>query len=322
MDLPLIKQTKASNLIKTTRKIIEKLFFLHKTKKIKEEDFKNKLDKLEELIIRNTDSLLSLQSEIEEYERVDPTMALVVEHFNHIGCFNTATLLASKFAIPSEQDFYKRLNLVSSELANYNFTPAFEFFKEFKTLFENNLMESKLKVHKFIYLCEAGQHKEGLRHLLYELKRNSLPVKSYLPHLIGLKVSTAFEASHRLLVNDFRLAILDAFNLSQFSRLSKRVEYGLMAFKTQECFKEATNKRCPACCEDLRLREDVPFNRHEQSIVLCRGSSEELDDVNQPFVYENGHVYGLNYIQKNKGIVVCPKTGKTSIKYPKTCYFV
>lgn len=318
MDVTLIQKIKINNIVKNTKRTIEKLFSLHKSGKMSEEDFMLKLDKLKDLVIRNTETLKDLEREVVERSNVDPTKFLVVEHFNHLGEFSTADYLALKLGVPHDQDFYKMILGIKRELENKNFIPALEFCKDYRLLFRNNSFETKLKIYRFVNLCRDGNSQKALAYLMAELKKNTEAVRKFLPLLIDSKI---LDVEDSTLVEDFYGAMLEVFRLGKTTRLSDRVEYGMMAFKTQECFKER-NTKCPTCCPELVLREEIPYNRHEQSIILCRGSGTELDDVNQPHAYDNGHVYGNEYIKKKNNLVVCPKTGKSSSKYPRLCYFV
>ncbi|KAF9762670.1 E3 ubiquitin-protein transferase MAEA [Nosema granulosis] len=322
MDVSLILQITANNIVKTTRRTIEKLFSLHKAGKISEVEFKAKLDKLKDLVIKNTENLKAIQRQAEERNKADATMTFIVEHFNYKGCFASANLLASKFDILHDQDIFKMIENIKNELKQFNFTPAFEFYKDHRLLFKTNTFDTKLKLHRFIYLCSQGNIKEALMYLMSDLKKHSLAVKRVLPFLVDpISAFKTVDESHEALVEEIHASMLEVFRLTKESRLSKIVEYGMMAFKSQECFKEK-NEKCPSCCPNLKLREEVPFNRHEQSIILCRGSGKELDDQNQPHAYDNGHVYGDDFIKENRGFVVCPRTGKTYSKYPRVCYFV
>jgi macrophage erythroblast attacher len=335
MHNSLIQHVKFNNIVKTKGKTIEKLFSLYENNKISKDEFLNKLDRLQDLINKNCENLRELEKEIELREGIDETLFLVIEHLNQIGCYETANELKGKINEGDDdgqvnsnqeqgnfdQDFFIKIKFIKDQLTLYNFKPALDFCKENKGLLPDSGLETKLKINQFINLIERNEYQEGIIYIMNELKKNSGIVKGVLPLLIDKKLVRKMYLVHSDLVKEVYESMLSSYKLSPISRLTKRVEYGMMAFKTQECFKKI-NPKCPTCCNHLKLREEIPFNRHEQTIILCRGTGEELDDQNQPYAFDNGHVFGNDYIKSKNNIVVCPKTGKASCKYPKVCYFV
>lgn len=331
MDLSTIQETKNLNILKATRRLIERLFLIHKSGKINSRDFVMKLQRLKEIVKINID-------EVERNEEVilfrskpsDYLNVFIVEHFEHIGCFETARMLANKLSISgySDSDFYRKIHEIREQICEGRFESALAFCKEYRAEMKglkcdgSSDLENKLKIEKFIGMCRKQDYDKALEFVNKEFKKVPEQIKSYLPILVSSSTFKKYPSEgHSKAAMQFQRCALALFKRGEKSRLTKRIEYAMMGYKTYKCV-EMQSKDCPACCKALKLRNDVPFNKHEISILLCRGSQEEMDDSNQPYAFEDGFVYGARYIESVEHICIIPRATDNPSRYPKLCFIL
>ncbi|AFM97762.1 hypothetical protein EHEL_020050 [Encephalitozoon hellem ATCC 50504] len=331
MDLSTIQKARISNTLRTTCKLMERLFQMYRNRKISKEEYMQKLEKLKEVVGSNIDEMERDAKVIAS--RREPTNVLsvfIMEHFEHIGCFDTALLLANKFSIKnySDSDFYKLVYGIKSQIESGMFEEALSFCREHRVELKSMKceeavsLENDLKIEKFIEMCHAQEFDKALEFVNKEFKRVPEQIKSYLPILVSNSNFRKYPFSrHNKTAEQFLGCALKLFRRGFKSRLMQRIEYGMMAYKTYRCI-DTENNRCPACCRAFRLREDVPFNKHEISILLCRGSSEEMDDTNQPYVFEDGLIYGSRYIESSDHICISSKSTDSALRYPRLCFIL
>ncbi|AFN82477.1 hypothetical protein EROM_020020 [Encephalitozoon romaleae SJ-2008] len=331
MDLSTIQKARISSTLRTTCKLMERLFQMYRCRKISKEEYMEKLEKLKEVVGSNIDEMKRNTRIMAS--RNEPTNTLnvfIMEHFEHIGCFGTASALASKFSIEaySDADFYKRVYGIKNQIENGLFEEALSFCREYRVELksmkceEAASLENDLKVEKFIEMCHGQEFDKALEFINKEFKRVPEQIKSYLPVLVSNSNFRKYPFSrHTKTAEQFLVCALKLFRRGLKSRLMQRIEYGMMAYKTYRCINTENNK-CPTCCKAFRLREDVPFNKHEISILLCKGNSEEMDDTNQPYVFEDGFIYGAKYIELSEHICASSKSIDNALRYPRLCFIL
>lgn len=325
MDLSTIQEIQSLSVLKTMRKLMERLFQMRRGGKVSAEDYVQKIERLRAIVEAGF-------MQIEKNEEValarsrpaDRLHVFILEHLEQSGCFETAHLLADRFSIAeySDLDFYKQIWRMVRQIEQGDFEDALTFCKEHRAELKTSKhegcmdLENDLKIEKFVGMCHSLDYEKALEFANREFKRIPEQIKSYLPALVSRSVS---KPCHLKMSNQFQRCALALFKKGDRSRLARRVEYGMMAYKTYRCA-EMGSRDCPACCKALRLREDVPFNKHEISILLCRGSREEMDDTNQPYAFEDGLVYGARHIESLRNVCITPKTDKQG--YPKLCFIL
>lgn len=298
MDLTIILKAKKINIIKNTRRTIDKLFLLHKQNKIK--DFNDKLDKLKELVNNNISEIKKLDYQIKLRENYDPIIFAIVEYFNCNRCYNSAMLLSKKYNQESDIDFFKEQDLLREDFRNKKFENLLNYIREYKNIFKMYELEEIVKINHFLNLCIKKDEKECLQFL----KKNNIPRK-YLINIVCLKDSINEDETPLEI-------LLDAFGISN-SRIRHRVEYGIMSYKTKMCCKYIDDE-CPSCMF-VGLRREVPCNKREHSIILCKGTKQEITENNRGVVYDNGNVYGESYVKEKNYLL-------EDNKYPRQCFFM
>ncbi|WUR04853.1 E3 ubiquitin-protein transferase MAEA [Vairimorpha necatrix] len=298
MDLSIVLKTKKLNIIKNTKRTIDKLFLLHKQNKI--QNFNDKLSKLQDLVNNNINEIKQIDLLIKKRKEYDPMIFAIVEYFNINKCYESAALLSKKYNQDSDILFFKEQDKICEAYKNNEYDKILKYLREYKNIFKNYDIEETVKVKYFLYLCINKKIKESLEFL----RNNNIP-KKFLINLICVKDTMSEDERHVSILRD-------AFGISN-SRLQSRVEYGIISYKTNMCDKYQDNE-CPACMF-TGLRKEVPFNKREHSIIICRGSKEPITEENRGFVYENGHVYGEKYV-KGKGYRL------EDYKYPRQCFFM
>lgn len=331
MDLSTIQEIRNLSVLKTTRKLMEKLFQMHRNGKISSEDYVLKLEKLKGVVESSIDEVERNSETIRLRSRpVDQLHVFIVEHFEHVGCFETADMLARRFSIEeySDRDFYRQIHGMRARIEEGEFEDALGFCKEYRSELKGSRyedsceLENNLKIEKFIRMCHSHDHDKALEFVNREFKRVPEQIKSYLPVLVSNSAFRKYPPSgHSKVADQFQRCALALFRRGEKSRLTQRIEYGMMAYRTYRCT-DRQSRGCPTCCKALRLREDVPFNKHEISILLCRGSSEEMDDTNQPYAFENGLVYGAKHIESVEHICIISRSADNPSRYPKLCFIL
>jgi macrophage erythroblast attacher len=331
MDTTTIQEAKNAHILRTTRKLMEKLFQLHKDGKLATGEYVQKLERLKAVVKTNLEEVKRNEEIIRSRRRAGGTLlAFMVEHLNHVGCFETAELLCSRHGLEEQSDgeFYRTLRGMQGEVRNGEFDSALAFCKEYRIELRGSKfkmspeLENNLKIEKFIGLCHSQRHEEAVEFVDKEFKKIPESIKPYLPILVNSgTVTTGPEQMHTEAGEMFLEHALALFRRPMKSRLTKRIEYAMMAYKTYHC-DSSSSERCPACCKAFKLREDVPSNKHEISILLCKATQEEMDDTNPPYAFEDGSVYGARYIETVENICVTSRTPENACRYPKLCFIV
>lgn len=183
------------------------------------------------------------------------------------------------------------------------FKKSIAFCKEYrihnKVVF--NELEYKLNVLEFKRLATVDKV-AAIEYCRAVFKKDKSRIKSNLNSLIDKQERIDLTG----IVNEFKNAVLNLYRMED--RLTTRIYYGLIAFKTVFCRKNGVVE-CPGC-NFADFTEII--NRVENSEIICEGSGIILDSSNQAYADVNGRVYGIEFLNNNR----------RSIEDPKICYFV
>lgn len=326
-----IQEIQNTHLIKTTKKIIEKLIFQYRNKKINKDEYNQKLEKLKKLITDKISEIKKNQVVLnKKMSKSNDLNAFITEYFVHIGCFETGKAYAKKMHTEEflDLDFYEKIFRIRKQIIEGEQEDALGFIKEYRNEFKSSKdetarnIENSIKVEIFVKLCYNQKSQEALEFVNREFKKIPEKIKAYLPMLVSSNKSEKHQLKNSIQVaNFFFSSALKIFQKTKIPRLAKRIEYGLMAYKTYHCVNNIS-ENCPSCCKALKLRLDLPYNKHEISILLCKKTFEIMDDLNPPYAFDDGSVYGSNYLEKIKNICVFTKTSDNISRYPKLCFIV
>ncbi|VDP61409.1 unnamed protein product [Schistosoma curassoni] len=105
-----------------------------------------------------------------------------------------------------------------------------------------------------------------------------------------------------------------AYNINTPFQLA--VNAGITAIKTHYCYNPNTQHRDCAVCHPLinMLAVNLPFARHDHSILTCYKTGLPMNDENPPMSLPNGYVYsqkGIAELTRPDGTITCPRSGKT-----------
>jgi hypothetical protein len=263
----------------------------------------------------------------------------IIEHFLFNNLFETSIAYSKRHDLENYNDVktFKYVKNIQKEILKGEFEDAILFCRENRNLlrsfylneYGNKLwcseLENMFKVQTYVELCRADKKKEALAYLRSTFGKDQKVVKPYLPLLVCRKV---FFTDHYSLNNYerlsllFRRSVLAIHGQPMSSRLTKRIEYGIVAFKTKVCTYKI-NPECPTCLSFIRsLRDRLPFARIGNSVLLCKGSGLEMNERNQPYAFESGYVYSEEYIRRLDYNYICKETGRACSRAPKICYFV
>ncbi|KAH9412097.1 hypothetical protein HK407_02g03210 [Ordospora pajunii] len=337
MSFRRVQDVRAQSVLRSGYRVIDRLFRMHRNGEISGEDYVNKLDKLKELMSKKIDEVEAcVQAAATRRMPCDVLPVFIMEHFEHNGYFVSASAFARRFEIEeySEGCFYRRMYRMKAMIEAGEYDEALDFCKENRSELrrlgdcESLHIENDLKKQKFLLMCRKNEICKALEFASKEFIKIHGDIKQYLPALVlGADFGNGGVGNEEWKVAErFCRCMLRLVKRGEKSRLMRRIEYGMMAYKTHKCFDEeegARDERCPSCCAALRMREDVLFSKHEISILLCKGSKEVMDDLNQPYVFENGCVYGSRYIGHSELIYVGHRDcSDENTKYPRLCYIM
>ncbi|KAJ1918728.1 GID complex subunit containing RING finger motif [Mycoemilia scoparia] len=120
-----------------------------------------------------------------------------------------------------------------------------------------------------------------------------------------------------MLSQRFRKAVYSLYGLPSQPLLVLLLQAGLAGLKTPDCCSTdaALSKRnCPVCqIEKIgKMSENLPLNRHANSMLVCAISGKKMNEDNPPMRLPNGNVYSLRSLEdmnQTLNKVVCPRSG-------------
>lgn len=334
----IIEVNKRLLILKSDLKLTEKIFAMHSKNKITNNEFKEKIKKLKEKLLNSFKEVNDLTETIEKNKKnCEDVKFYIAEHLLHNNYIDIAKGYAQKHHIDINFNFYITLFNIIEEIKNYNFEKALFFCKENKIhlksinvpyknqIINGSELENQLKIYTFQDMCKKCTKKEAVKYSQQHFYTNKEVIKPYLVLLVckDYNVINKYKIENTEDLSEFfKIVYLALHSLTPKSRLSKRIEYGLVAFKTKMCSIKF-NSECPSCLKIVQnLSKVLPYCKKDNSVILCRGSGLEMNESNQPFCFESGYVYCEDYISKLNYNYACKVTGITCKKNPKICYFV
>lgn len=328
-----IAQNKRLNSIRTIYKIIEKLVSLYNKSKLTLPELKEKLQTLKTRIHNDFDNL----DQVATTQANDDLNTLIGEYFLFHNYDEAYQLFAQKYKVFVSTSFYKDLNAIMNDIEAKDFKTLSNFIRENRLSLKNTTFvyknqklsfsdfEKIYKIFSFHDLCKNNKKKDAIMFIRQEFENSKEIVKNHLCYIINsnIELSDCYEVQNtRDLAEVFKSMYLSLFRQCSVSRLEKRLEYGVMCYKTKICGKEK-NPNCPTCLGVLSdLIKVIPCSRKDNSIILCKGSGKEMNEKNLPYCFESGYVYCEEYIAKMNYQYECVVTGEVCKENPKKCYFV
>ncbi|KAM0685753.1 hypothetical protein COBT_003031, partial [Conglomerata obtusa] len=188
-----------------------------------------------------------------------------------------------------------------------------------------NDFERIIKVFKFISICRNNRIKEATLFVKEEFKNDPTVINKHLTLLIdnNTKLPDCFGIND---VEDvallFKSIYLAMYKQCLESRLEKRIEYGIICYKTKMCAIKR-NPDCPTCLNIVSgVRNFMPYARKDNSIILCKGSGKEMNETNQAYCFESGYIYCEEYIINMNYNYECKETKNICKENPLKCFFV
>ncbi|CAH8454855.1 unnamed protein product [Schistosoma guineensis] len=209
--------------------------------------------------------------------------------------------------------------------------PAFSWLQEanFKLKKNDSYYEFDLRVFEFYLLVKQGKRIEAIQHARKYM--NSVKqADDYRATKLGqamilLAMRTPEELQNKADQNKLTeewivkrthevLMEFYAYNINTPFQLA--VNAGITAIKTHYCYNPNTQHRDCAVCHPLinMLAVNLPFARHDHSILTCYKTGLPMDDENPPMSLPNGYVYsqkGIAELTRPDGTITCPRSGKT-----------
>lgn len=318
------------NILKSDYKILEKILLMHSKNKLTAEDFLEKLHKLKDKFMQTMPRIIQLTEKIEKALPLT-TNYLITEHLYTINSpFALTFSLAHDVKI--DNTFFMYVQDVINSIRNKDFEKVLLFCKDNKVnlkgrsiLLSNkpicaSNLENFVKTHMFIDLCYQNKKKEAAMFC----KNNFVPeMRKYLILIVCKSIEIDYEddiADINVIIEFFSEVAYTLHGLSLKTRLTRRIAYGIVAYKTSKC---GQNLKCPACLKILAtIVSKLPSSKRDISVILCSDCGKETDGNNLPYLYETGHIYCEDYISKSDYIYECKITGKICKEMPLICYFV
>lgn len=305
MEFSHIQTTKRYLQCKSFQKLMEKLFLHYNTGKINKNEMLVKLSKLRSLVKTLSSDLKAHTNIIHSRDGLDAQNFFILEHLNYNFMFRTSAAFEKKhnLAAVSDTQFFREIKDMQEEIANGDCNRALSYCRENKVHLKEmfSKLETKLRIIEFVKIC--GRDKSRAMEYAREFFKKER--ESVRHHLISL-IEREEHIDAKKIACDFASSVYKLYNIND--RLSKRLEFGTIAFKTSLCA-DRKSLECPGCTFSKYTRMT---NRVENSEIVCEGSHIVLDSSNQAFADETGKVYGRKYIIES-GI---------TLKDPKICYFV
>lgn len=302
-------------LIKSTQKLYTKLVTYYKTGKISRDEFVVKLDKFKDKVKDVENQINHLNEISEKKNKINHFNYAILEHFLFNGYNKSAEYFKKKYFTKNEQEvcddanFYKKMKKILDEIGEGNCDEAFSFIKEYKVHLKDDYddLDRKLQLIYFIKMAQVDRVK-AIETARNKFSEDSLEIRDYLLNLLNKNDNFLLKQQNQVIIKEtkdtFHRKILTLFNLED--RLMNILNYGLIAHSTPNC---NYTYECPGCAYK---KYSVMINRTENSIVLCEGSLEKLNESNMAYTDDKGKVYGAKYLQKEK----------KQLKEPRICYFV
>ncbi|KAH8853884.1 E3 ubiquitin-protein transferase MAEA [Schistosoma japonicum] len=209
--------------------------------------------------------------------------------------------------------------------------PAFSWLQEanFKLKKNDSYYEFDLRVFEFYLLVKQGKRIEAIQHARKYM--NSVKqADDYRATKLGqamilLAMRTPEELQNKAdqnkltekwIVKRTHEVLMEFYAYSIYTPFQLAVNAGITAIKTHYCYNPNTQHRDCAVCHPLinQLAVNLPFARHDHSILTCYKTGLPMNDENPPMSLPNGYVYsqkGIAELTRPDGTITCPRSGKT-----------
>lgn len=183
-----------------------------------------------------------------------------------------------------------------------------------------NNLEHFLKIFKYKQLCNLNKITEAMK--FYKENANAIDRK-----YLSLLVNNNFVIEPEDDINDsdslaglYAEAVYTFYGISSITRLTRRIAYGIVSYKTYKC---GNNMNCPACCKIVEgVRDTLPYAKRDVSVVICSDCGDVTDHNNLPYVYDSSYVYCKRCTEELGKSSFCKVTGNVCMSLPRICYFV
>ncbi|EJW02322.1 hypothetical protein EDEG_00299 [Edhazardia aedis USNM 41457] len=333
MEKSTIEENMRYLLIKKEYKTMEKLFNLHKNKKISTKEFKEMMLLHKPKLLNTLKSISELSKQIDvpnDLTQEKNKEFLICEYFLYKNYFQTAELYIKKHDLSINISFYLRLKSITDKMLNGEIEDALAFYKTNKlhlkginkgmNVINGIELETQLQILEFLVLCKNDKI-SAIKYAQSKFSKSIDNLSEYLPAIANPNLIERNEVFKKAAEN-FRKIFFMLYRQPLLPRLVKRIEFGLVAYKTQYCGIKI-NPKCPACLKITeKARDSLPTCEREFSIILCKATGKVMDESNQAYAFETGYIYSNEYIQDASFENVCKETGVVCKSDPKICYFV
>ncbi|CAH8452621.1 unnamed protein product [Schistosoma turkestanicum] len=209
--------------------------------------------------------------------------------------------------------------------------PAFAWLQEanFKLKKNDSYYEFDLRVFEFYLLVKQGKRIEAIQHAR-KYMNSAKQADDYRATKLGqamilLAMRTPEELQNKAdqnkltekwIVKRTHEVLMEFYAYNIYTPFQLAVNAGITAIKTHYCYNPNTQHRDCAVCHPLinLLAVNLPFARHDHSILTCYKTGLPMNDENPPMSLPNGYVYsqkGIAELTRSDGTITCPRSGKT-----------
>ncbi|CAH8833268.1 unnamed protein product [Trichobilharzia szidati] len=209
--------------------------------------------------------------------------------------------------------------------------PAFAWLQEanFKLKKNDSYYEFDLRVFEFYLLVKQGKRIDAIQHArkyMSSIKQDDDYRANKLGQamiLLAMRTPEELQSkadqnklTEKWIVKRTHEVLMEFYAYSVYSPFQLAVNAGITAIKTHYCYNPSTQHRDCAVCHPLinQLAVNLPFARHDHSILTCYKTGLPMNDDNPPMSLPNGYVYsqkGIAELTQSDGTITCPRSGKT-----------
>lgn len=295
---------------KSTAKIINKLVEARIKGKIESNEYINKLK-----ILKN-----GLNRKFDQLEKDDS-----LQTSNDLKSLINEFLQQKKIINPLDA-FFQEIEDQEKKIRNGDLTELQQFCESNKTLLKETKsdLKQKLITQIFINLVLDTKRTKAIEFV----RKNNIPshiISKWFRLLIdnSIKYKKDLDLHIEELCNEFRTICLFKKGIPQQTRLTNRIIAGIISFNNIQCMKKNKKSECPTCLPWIQqLAVKLPYSKRNNTFIRCIGCQEEINELNQPLLYESKWVYSEKYLKKCGYIVYCKKTDQYFEREPKIVYFL
>ncbi|CAH8461268.1 unnamed protein product [Heterobilharzia americana] len=190
--------------------------------------------------------------------------------------------------------------------------PAFAWLQEanFKLKKNDSYYEFDLRVFEFYLLVKQGKRIDAIQHARKYMS-SVKQADDYRANKLGqamilLAMRTPEELqdkadqnklTEKWIVKRTHEVLMEFYAYSVYTPFQLAVNAGITAIKTHYCYNPNTQHRDCAVCHPLinKLAVNLPFARHDHSILTCYKTGLPMNDDNPPMSLPNGYVYSQKF---------------------------